>query len=74
MYRSFFLSSKRLTHGQKWKYNRQLNAIKNHNSYNVNVVITQYDTLKKINHLQKLVKKQKEKILKKLVGTIHDTF
>ena len=41
---------------------------------NVNVVVTQCDTLEKINHLQKLVKKQKEKILKKLVDNIHDTF
>ena len=74
MYRSFVLSAKRLTHGQKWNYNRQLNVIKNRNNNNVNVVVAQCDTLEKINHLQKLVKKQKEKILKKLVGTIHDTF
>ena len=67
MYRSFFSSAKRLTHGQQWKYNKQFNAIKNCNNYNPNVVVIQCDTLEKINHLQKLVKKQKEKILKNLL-------
>ena len=72
MYRSLvLLSSKRMTSSydtvfwaQRWKNNQMLNAIKNNNP---NVIITQCDTLEKINNLQKLVKKQKEKILKNLL-------
>ena len=65
MYRSLVrLSSKHVTCGQRWKNNQMLNSIK---IYNPNVIITQCDTLEKINNLQKLVAKQKEKILKNLL-------
>jgi len=62
MYRSFILlAPKRLTFGQRWKFNRIKNSIKNKNN-NPYIVITQCDTIEKINKIQKLIDKQKKLI------------
>ena len=63
MHRSLFiLASKRLTFGQRWKYKRLITANKNKEKINpIYAIIHQCDTIEKLNEIQRIIDKQKEK-------------
>tara|TARA_B110001454_G_C12396264_1_gene298924 strand:- start:47 stop:247 length:201 start_codon:yes stop_codon:yes gene_type:complete len=63
MYRSLiFFVPKRLTCGQRWKYKRLIAANKNKEKINpIYAIIHQCDTIEKLNEIQRIIDKQKEK-------------
>ena len=63
MYRSLILlAPKRLTFGQRWKYKRLVTANKNKEKINpIYAIIHQCDTIEKLNEIQRIIDKQKEK-------------
>ena len=63
MHRSLILlAPKRLTFGQQWKYKRLMTANKNKEKINpIYAIIHQCDTIDKLNEIQRIIDKQKEK-------------
>ena len=63
MYRSLILlAPKRLTFGQRWKYKRLVTGNKNKEKINpIYAIIHQCNTIEKLNEIQRIIDKQKEK-------------
>tara|TARA_Y100000590_G_scaffold345667_1_gene395455 strand:- start:97 stop:315 length:219 start_codon:yes stop_codon:yes gene_type:complete len=60
------LAPKRLTFGQRWKYKRLITTIKNKEKINpIYAIIHQCNTIEKLNEIQRIIDKKKEKFDKK---------
>lgn len=66
MYRTtFILGKSRMTFGRRWRLKRELiGKIQRNQIYDWNIQIEKCDTIEKLNKMEELIKKRKEKIKK----------